>query len=68
MEAGLYRCLIVVHLKDRRASNKHVGAIGGKAEATPEIDAFSRARAHLGAQALLAIAEGHDARRPRRRA
>jgi hypothetical protein len=36
-------------LKDRRASNKHVGAIGGKAEATPEIDALSRPRANLGA-------------------
>lgn len=49
MEAGLYRCLIVVHLKDWRSPNKHVGAIGGKAEATPEIDAFSRPRANLGA-------------------
>jgi hypothetical protein len=55
----------VGHLKELRASNKHVGAIGGKAEATPEIDTFSRPRAHLGAEAVLAIAQGYDARRAR---
>ena len=55
--AGLYRCLIVVHLKDRRASNKHVGAIGGKAEATPEIHTATCSGAHLGVAAILADAQ-----------